>query len=238
MPSSEQFAAATKIVRWPPGTSEAYIEARNTLLKEEWDLQDQVERIAALRRNLPQGAAMKSYTFTEGPTSLTQTGSTKETTLEDLAADGRSVVIYHFMYDPTQPEPCPMCSLALDTFNAESPQLSRAVTFVVIGKAPIERLREWALKRGWNNLRILSSFGNGFNADMNLERADYAPEVKQLPGMSVFKKDGNVVRHTYTALPHFDAKTVRGNDLLSGFWNVLDLTPEGRGDLEASNDFS
>jgi predicted dithiol-disulfide oxidoreductase (DUF899 family) len=238
MPSSEQLASATKIVRWPPGTSEAYIEARNTLLKEEWDLQDHVERVAAHRRALPQGAAMKTYTFTEGPTSLAETGPTKETTLEDIAADGRSVLVYHFMYDPTQPEPCPMCSLALDTFNAESPQLSRAVTFIVIAKAPIERLRGWALKRGWKNLRLLSSFGNEFNKDMNLERPDHAPEVKQLPGTSVFKKYGNVVRHTYTALPQFDANTVRGTDLLGGFWNLLDLTPEGRGDLEASNDFS
>jgi predicted dithiol-disulfide oxidoreductase (DUF899 family) len=211
MPSSEQLATATKIVRWPPGTSTAYIEARNALLEEEWDLQDHVERVAARRRTLPQGAAMKAYTFTEGPTSLTETGPIKEITLQDLAADGRSVIVYHFMYDPTQPEPCPMCSLALDTFNAESVQLSRAVTFIVIGKAPIERLREWALKRNWNNLRLLSSFGNAFNKDMNLECPDYAPEVKQLPGMSVFKKDGDVVRHTYTALPHFDAKTVRGN---------------------------
>jgi predicted dithiol-disulfide oxidoreductase (DUF899 family) len=227
MPSSEQLAAATRIVRWPPGTSEAYIEARNALLKEEWELQDHVERVAAQRRALPQGVAMKPYTFTEGPT--------KETTLEDLAADGRSVIVYHFMYDPTEPEPCPMCSLALDSFNAEAPQLTRAVTFVVIAKAPIERVREWALKRGWKNLRMLSSFGNEFNKDMNLERPDYAPDVKQLPGMSVFKKDGDVVRHTYTALPHFDAKTVRGTDLLGGFWNLLDLTPEGRGNLEATN---
>jgi predicted dithiol-disulfide oxidoreductase (DUF899 family) len=238
MPSSEQLAAATKIVRWPPGTTEAYIEARNALLKEEWDLQDHVERVAAHRRNLPKGTAMKTYTFTEGPLSLTETGPTKETTLEDLATDGRSVIVYHFMYDPTEPEPCPMCSLALDTFNAESPQLSRAVTFIVIAKAPIERLREWAIKRDWKNLRILSSFGNDFNKDMNLECPDYAPDVKQVPGMSVFKKDGDVVRHTYTALPHFDTKTIRGTDLLGGFWNLLDLTPEGRGDLEASNEVS
>jgi predicted dithiol-disulfide oxidoreductase (DUF899 family) len=237
MPSDAQFAAATNYTRWAPGTSDEYIKARNELLKAEWELQDQVESVAALRRALPQGAPMKSYTFTEGPADITQATPIKETTLADLAADGRSVMVYHFMYDPSDSEPCPMCSMAVDTWNSIAVHLAQRLTFVVVAKAEIEKLRAWALKRGWKNLRILSSHGSDFNKDMNFERPTYAPDVKQAPGMSVFKKDAEgVVRHTYTGLPHFDADTVRGNDLLGGFWNLLDLTPEGREDYLPTNE--
>jgi len=42
-----------------PGESEAYREARNNLLKAEIKLRSQVEEVAALRRTLPRGGALK-----------------------------------------------------------------------------------------------------------------------------------------------------------------------------------
>jgi predicted dithiol-disulfide oxidoreductase (DUF899 family) len=237
MPTAEQFAEGSSVVRWPPNTSEDYITARKALLKEEWDLCEQIERVAALRRKLPQGATTKSYKFTEGPSDITVDEPTKEITLEDLAADGRSVVTYHMMLDETETEACPMCSLIVDNFNGVAHHLAESVNLVVIGKAPLPVLRAWARKRGWNRVRILSSFGSDFNADLNLEHADYAPDVKQLPGISVFKKDEDgAVRHVYTGLAHFAAGIVRGVDLLGCVYNVLDLTPEGRGEYLPSND--
>jgi predicted dithiol-disulfide oxidoreductase (DUF899 family) len=237
MPTDKELTEATSIARWPPSTPEDYIKARNALLKEEWDLSNQIERVAALRRELPQGATMKSYKFTEGPADLAVDEPAKEITLEDLAADGRSVVIYHLMLDETEKEACSMCSMIVDNFNGVGHHLAENVNFIVVGKAPLPVLRAWARKRGWSRLRILSSFGSDFNADMNLERPDYAPDVKQVPGISVFKKDGDgVVRHVYTGLAHFNAGTVRGVDMLGSVYNVLDLTPEGRGEFIPSND--
>jgi predicted dithiol-disulfide oxidoreductase (DUF899 family) len=237
MPTDKQLTEATSIVRWPPSTAQSYKDARNALLKEEWALVEQIERVAALRRELPKGTVMKAYKFTEGPADLNADEPVKETTLEDLAADGRSVVTYHMMLDPTEDEACSMCSLGVDHYNGVAHHLAQNVNFAVIAKAPLPALRAWAKKRGWNRVRLLSSFESDFNADMNLEKPDYAPDVKQLAGMSVFKKDGDVVRHMYTCLPHFTANSVRGVDLLGSMYNILDLTPEGRGDFNASNEY-
>jgi predicted dithiol-disulfide oxidoreductase (DUF899 family) len=237
MPTEKELTEAISIARWPPNTSQEYITARNALLKEEWALSQQVERVAAMRRSLPQGTTMKSYKFTEGPADFAVDEPAKEITLEDLAADGRSVIIYHMMFDETETEACPMCSMIVDNFNGVGHHLESSVNFVVIGKAPLPLLRALARKRGWTRLRILSSFGSDFNADMNLERPNYAPDAKQAPGISVFKKDGaGTVRHMYTGLAHFKEGTVRGVDLLGCVYNVLDLTPEGRGEWLPAND--
>ena len=110
--ATDTFAAATAIPRWPAGADKDYIQARNDLLKEEHDLRAHIERVAAMRRSLPAGAIMPSYECDEGPIDLSSDFPNKKTSLADLAADGRSVVLYHFMYDPTDTEPCGMCSMA------------------------------------------------------------------------------------------------------------------------------
>lgn len=226
------FDAATTLRRWPENTSEDYIKARNELLKEEYELRAKAERVAALRRALPQGNIMPDYTFDEGPADLSTNDASKKTTLADLAADGRTVVLYHFMYAPEDKEPCGMCSMIVDSFNGQGKHLAQNINFAIVGKAPLPTLRAWAKKRGWNNLRILSGNGTTFNTDMNVER-----EGGQQPGVSVFKKDGEGVRHVYTGFQSIEPGSERGLDLLAGTYNVLDLTPEGRGNWYASNDY-
>jgi predicted dithiol-disulfide oxidoreductase (DUF899 family) len=232
------FAAASSIPRWPANTSEEYVNARNELLKEEYELRAHIERVAAMRRALPKGTVMPAYEFEEGPADLQSSEPPKKTTLADLAADGRSVVLYHFMYDPTDNEPCGMCSMIVDSFNGVGKHLAQNVNFAIVGKAKLSALQAWAQKRGWNNLRILSSNGNTFNADMNVEKPDWAKDCNQIPGVSVFKKDkdGNV-RHVYTAFPSIEPNSERGLDLLATTFNILDLTPEGRGQWYATNDY-
>jgi len=54
----------------------------------------------------------------------------------------------------------------------------------------------FADRRGWTGLRMLSSGGTSFNADFAME----TPDGRQLPGVSVFSKDGDgALRHFYTA---------------------------------------
>jgi predicted dithiol-disulfide oxidoreductase (DUF899 family) len=162
----------------------------------------------------------------------------KKVTLEELAASGRSVVTYHFMFDPSVEEPCSMCSMLVDSLNASGKHIEQNITFAVIAKAPLPKLRAWAKKRGWNNVRFLSSYDSTFNDDMGLERPHYAKDVKQIPGISVYKKDEEgQVRHVYTAHPHIEPGSQRGLDLLASVYNVMDLTPEGRGHFVAGNSY-
>jgi predicted dithiol-disulfide oxidoreductase (DUF899 family) len=64
-------------------------------------------------------------------------------------------------------------------------------------------------------------------------------EGNQDSTLSVFTRDeGGAVRHFYTAHPHMAADIKeRGLDLLSPVYNILDLTPQGRGDWYASLDY-
>ncbi|MCZ6842036.1 MAG: DUF899 family protein, partial [SAR324 cluster bacterium] len=50
-----------------PGEDSAYREARNKLLAEEQVLRGQIEKVANLRRSLPQGGKLQEdYVFEEG----------------------------------------------------------------------------------------------------------------------------------------------------------------------------
>ena len=175
---------------------------------------------------------MKSYTFTEGPADINEaSGPTKETTLAELASDGRTLAIYHMMFAAKDDAPCPMCASFVDGINGVGQHLAHRINFAIIAKAPIGQLREYAAKRGWKNLRFLSSSENDFNADMHMESPEGAPDAEQFAGLSVFREDSEdpgKIRHTYTALPTFGNRTERGLDALSPLWNMFDLLPEGR----------
>jgi len=67
------------------------------------------------------------------------------------------------------------------------------VNFVVVAKAPIEKIREWGRGRGWNNLRLLSSNHNTYNRDYLAE----IDERGQMPAINIFQKDKDRIRHFY-----------------------------------------
>jgi predicted dithiol-disulfide oxidoreductase (DUF899 family) len=139
------------------------------------------------------------------------------------------------MFAPDDPEACPMCSMWVDSLHGVSHHLARRVDFVVISKAPLPKLRVWARKRGWDGLRILSSFDSSFNADFGME----TPDGEQLEGVSVFVKRDGRVHHSYTASAQLAPdRRERGMDLLVPVWHVWDLVPEGRDDWYSSNDYA
>ncbi len=100
--------------------------------------------------------------------------------------------------------------------------------------AQLHRPKAWALRRGWDGVRILSSYGTTFNADMNAESADGA----QVPMVSVLRSDGGQVRHVVSQVANFLDGSDGANDLLTPLWNVLDLLPDGRGDWYAGNSYA
>src|SRR5437016_6944211 len=77
-----------------------YLSKREELRIAEIDLMRQRERVAELRRRLPQGAIVEDYEFEEGPADLDAGDAPIRTVrLSELfTGENRSVVVYHFMY--------------------------------------------------------------------------------------------------------------------------------------------
>ncbi len=217
-----------------PGESAAYRQRREELLVAEIALKNQVEHVAALRRQLPQGMRMPDYTLREGPVDLSRNDPAdfRDVHLADLFTDGHdTLIVDHLMFHPDDDAPCVMCAMWADGYNAVAPHVVQRTSFVLVAKAEIGQLRAWARRRGWDRIRLLSCYDSTFNRDLNME----GPDGDQQPGISVFTKapDG-AVYHWYSVgaelgvneLPGTDG---RGIDLYSPLWNLLDLLPQGRG---------
>lgn len=205
-----------------PNESAAYRSARNDLLAEEIELRRHIERVAAQRRALPPGGMVpEDYRFD---------GEAGPVTLSGLFGAHDTLVTYNWMFGPQRARPCPMCTSLLSAYDGEMPDILQRVAFVVIGRAPIEKLVAFKKERGWRHLRLVSSGGNTFNRDYAAED----PAGDDNPAFNVFTRaaDGTV-RHFWaeemgpsSADPGQDP---RGAPDVMPIWTVLDMTPGGRG---------
>jgi predicted dithiol-disulfide oxidoreductase (DUF899 family) len=228
-----------------PGESQEYRAARNRLLDEEINLRRTMESVAAARRNLPPGGPIpEDYIFD----ALDSTGAPTKIKLSELFGPGQnSLVIYNFMF-PRQPQderpapthgataqlkredaPCPSCTALLDSLDRSAKHVGAAgLNFVVIAKAPIDRIAAYARERGWTNLRLFSAANNNFKRDYHAE----SPEGFQLPLITIFRRDGDQIRHFWTSemlfAPSDPGQDQRHNGTIEQIWNLFDLTPEGR----------
>jgi predicted dithiol-disulfide oxidoreductase (DUF899 family) len=228
-----------------PGESPAYRTARNQLLEEEIALRRAMEAVAVSRRNLPPGGLIpEDYLFDAvGPN-----GTPIKIKLSELFIPGKdSLVIYNFMFPrmpqddrpgPTEgataqlkreDQPCPSCTAFLDSLDRTAKHVEAGgLNFVVIAKAPLDRINAYARERGWNNLRLLSSANNNFKRDYHAE----SPEGAQLPLMTVFHREGDEIRHFWSSemlfAPSDPGQDPRHNGTIEEIWNLFDLTPEGR----------
>ncbi len=211
-----------------PGESDEYRAARDELLRAEIELRRHTEEVAAQRRALPLGGAVPSdYVFEEGTSGGEEVRAVR---LSELLSDQRdTLLIYSFMYGPQAESPCPLCTSFIDAIDGELEHLDQRLAFAVVARSPIERLRAHARSRGWRRARLLSSAANTFNADYHAEGAD----GEQNPLAHVFVRRDGVVRHAYTTellfAPVDGAQSPRHIDSMWPLWNVLDLTPQGRG---------
>ena len=213
-----------------PGESDGYRRARNELLRAELELKERVEEIAAMRRDLPAGGIVpEDYIFDEGVRDFRDTQTISQVKLSELfEADKPTLVLINTMFEPDAEVPCPMCNMWADGYDAAASHLSDRINFALITKADIKKLRAWAAARGWRDIRLLSSRNNHFNRDYHTES-----DRGQLPAITVFHRDASgEIRHSYSIEAHFvpcegDPRHI---DLYSPVWNLLDLTPEGRGD--------
>jgi predicted dithiol-disulfide oxidoreductase (DUF899 family) len=217
--------------------SPEYLAAREELRKAEIELMQQRERVAELRRGLPPGAIIEDYEFIEGPASLDDGNEPiRKTRLSELfTAPDRALVIYHFMFGKQQTKPCPMCTAWIDGYNGVAHHLAQNIDFAIVAAADPATLRAHARDREWNRLRLLSAGNSTFKYDLGSEDR----EGGQDSSISVFTREGDgTLRHFYSVHPRLahDIQE-RGIDALTPIWNVLDLTPQGRGTFYASLDY-
>ena len=209
-----------------PGESDAYRTARDKLLAAEVELRKQIADVAALRQELPRGGALaQDYIFDEHAG-----GSNRQTRFSDLFdADKDVLAVYSLMYAPGDAPACPACTSVLDGLNGTAKQIGQRINFAVVARAPIDTLRAYARDRGWANLRLLSSADNTYNADYNAQRGT----DHQLPILNVFRRTGGGIFHTYATellfAPAMPGTHPRHVDALWPMWNMLDMTPIGRG---------
>jgi predicted dithiol-disulfide oxidoreductase (DUF899 family) len=228
---------------WFPGESSEYRLARNRLLAAEIELRRTIERVATQRRGLPPGGAVpEDYVFEEAA------DGGGEVTFSALPApDKDTLVIYSFMFPrwsgdtrpgpaegttarlPLTETPCPSCTSILDSLDGAAPHLAQQLSLVVVAKSDPARIRNFAQERSWRHLRLLSSRKNNYNRDYHAE----SPDGEQIPILNVFARDGDRFRHRWATelmfAPRDDGEEPRHVDSIWPIWNVLDMTPGGRG---------
>ncbi len=214
--------------------SPEYLARREELRLAEIELMKQRERCAELRRGLPKGATIRDYEFLEGPTSLDEGDEpVRKVSLSELfTAPDRSLVVYQMMFGKKQTSPCPMCTAWLDAWNGVAHHLAQNVDVAVVAAADLSALRKFARTRGWHKLRLFSAGESTFKYDLGSEDR----EGNQDSTISVFTRDSDgTLRHFYSVHPRLAENTdERGIDEYNPIWNILDLTPQGRGDFAAS----
>jgi predicted dithiol-disulfide oxidoreductase (DUF899 family) len=222
-----------------PGETDEYRRARDRLLEQEIELRQSIERVAEARRALPPGGVVgEDYVFEEA--------GGGEVRFSELFEPGKdTLVVYSFMFPrnprdespgpsagataelPLAETPCPSCTSILDSLDGAAQHLTQRVNLAVVAKSSPERIRAFADERGWRRLRLLSSAGNTYNRDYLAEDEN----GEQMPILNVFRRDGEALRHfwaTELLYAGWDQEP-RHVDLIWPIWNVLDMTPDGRG---------
>ncbi|MQA84642.1 MAG: DUF899 domain-containing protein [Streptosporangiales bacterium] len=202
-----------------------WLVARKGLLTKEKEATRARDAVNAERRNLPMVEVEKEYVF-EGPDG--------KVSLPDLFEGRRQLIVYHFMWRWDLDAGCPSCSFLVDSIGHLSHLHAANTTLAVVSRGPWSKLQGFKARMGWT-VPFYSSYGSDFNYDFhvtldknvapmeyNYESADYEGEV---PGTSVFLRDGDRIFHTYSSY-------ARGGDILLGTFNYLDLTPLGRQEEE------
>ena len=208
---------------------EDWLAARRRLLTQEKELTRRHDQLNADRRRLPMVKVGENYTF-EGPNG--------PVTLEQLFGDHRQLIIQHVMLGPDWDQPCPGCSAALDELSAGvlNHLGTRETAFVLVSRAPHDKIAAVAKERGWNQ-PWYSSYGSDFNYDYQVTldesvgqlQYNYRPEPDllggdrsaEMPGYSAFLREGDEVFHTYSAFS-------RGTEYTGNAYTFLDMTALGR----------
>jgi len=204
---------------------EEWLEERKEHLAREKELDRRRDALSAARRDLPWVEVEAQYIFEteEGPKTLAE------------LFEGRSqLIVQHFMFGADWEQGCPSCSFWADGFDGYVVHLEqRDASFVAVSTGGLDRLLAYRKRMGWS-FRWVSSGASAFNRDFGVtfppeeieaQRGSYnyagPPRMSELPGTSVFARNGDRVFHTYSTY-------ARGLDRLNGAYHYLDMLPKGR----------
>jgi len=216
-PAAELASANSKPY---PNDSAAYRAARTALLAEEIELRRHIERVAAQRRTLPPGGEPPAYSF------LDENGKT--IALADMFGPHGTLVSYFWMYGPQRERPCPMCTALISGLDGPARDIMQRVAMAIIGRSPVSRQLAFARERGWRNLPFYQCVGDDFPRDYR----GLGPDGSEWPAMDVWIKRDGKVHHSWGAEmggTQDPGQDPRGAPDPVALWNILDLTPAGRG---------
>jgi len=207
-------------VRFPNESAE-YRAARTALLAEEIELRRHLERVAAQRRALPPGGeVLGDYQFQ---------GESGPTDFAGLFGDKDTLAVYSFMFGPQRDKPCPMCTALLGPLDGNAADIDQKISLVVVARSPVERLADFKTRRGWRNLRLYQDLNDTYSRDY----FGLLPDGSEVPAFNIFTRRDGTIRHFWSGEMTGDSvdpgQDPRGAPDLSPLWNVLDMTPGGRG---------
>jgi predicted dithiol-disulfide oxidoreductase (DUF899 family) len=216
-----------------------WLKVRTDLLAKEKEFTRQRDALSAARRKLPMVKLDKEYQFQ---------GSDGSVSMHDLFDGRRQLIVYHFMFDPSWTEGCKGCSFIMDSISGNVLHLAaRDTSTVAVSRAPFATFETFKKRMGWD-VPWYSSFGTDFNYDFHVTldpgRGDYVYNYAgvdslieageqinakgEMPGLSVFIRDGDSIFHTYSTY-------ARGLDMLLTPYHMLDMTPLGRQEPPGQN---
>jgi predicted dithiol-disulfide oxidoreductase (DUF899 family) len=232
------------------GTREEWLAARKDLLEREKELTRRSDELVRERQELPWVPVEKEYTF------ASEDG---EKTLAELF-DGRTqLLVYHFMFGPEYAAGCPTCSAIADTFDGVTVHLANHdVTFLACSRAPLDELRAYKHRMGWQFPWVSSQDGD-FNFDFGVSfteeqqrgggeynfqhfptmepllEAETGPIAEQAVATGTTPAGYMQEAHGLSAFAlddgtvyHTYSTYARGAEFLMHFYPILDRAPKGR----------
>jgi predicted dithiol-disulfide oxidoreductase (DUF899 family) len=187
-------------------SKDAWQAASAQLLAKEKEATRARDALAAERRRQPMVQIDKQYVFE---------GSDAPASLLDLFDGRRQLILYHFMFGPSEDEGCTGCSMFVDNIGHLAHLHARDTSLVLVSRAPLTKIAPFKARMGWD-VPWFSSFGSDFNRDFGV-----TTDEGEANGLSVFIRDGDNIFRTYFT-------TDRGTETLGSNWTFLDLTPLGR----------
>lgn len=210
-----------------PNESDEYRSIRDELLDMEKTLRAQVDAVAAKRRELPLGGKLNDdYEFEQA----NNDGDIKKAAFRDLFGDHSTLIFYSMMFGPDWDAPCPSCTSIVDGLDASYIPASQQCAMAVVGAASASQMTELADSRNWR-IPVLSDSDSGYLLDYFPYTETTDPSLVSM--MNVFCKNEDGIFHFWgSELVAHPKENGHPNhvDVVWPFWNLLDMTPEGRGD--------